>query len=242
MLIEYGRTRIDESDRLAAAILGRAYGPEPFGELDIALGQRTLIVGAPGSGKSELLREAGRLVPDDESPLLIRCADLEAEAGAPLELLAGLAERGIGLRDGVGVSVEALIHAIELKPGKGAQLCRSAGAQAQLLAKEGARATLKMPSGEVRLIALDCMATVGQVGNLDHENVSVGKAGRVRWLGFRPTVRGTVMNPVDHPMGGGEGKGKGNHPMTPWGKPTKGYKTRRGARPSDRDIVTRRGR
>ena len=140
------------------------------------------------------------------------------------------------------IPVGTLIHAIELQPGKGAQLCRSAGAQAQLLAKEGRRATLKMPSGEVRLISIDCMATVGQVGNLDHENVSVGKAGRVRWLGFRPTVRGTVMNPVDHPMGGGEGKGKGNHPMTPWGKPTKGYKTRRGARPSDRDIVTRRGR
>ncbi len=140
------------------------------------------------------------------------------------------------------IPVGTLIHAIELQPGKGAQLCRSAGAQAQLLAKEGQRATLKMPSGEVRLISIDCMATVGQVGNLDHENVSVGKAGRVRWLGFRPTVRGTVMNPVDHPMGGGEGKGKGNHPMTPWGKPTKGYKTRRGARPSDRDIVTRRSR
>ena len=95
-------------------------------------------------------------------------------------------------------------------------------------------------SGEVRQVKLECMATIGQVGNLDHENVSVGKAGRVRWKGFRPTVRGTVMNPVDHPMGGGEGKGKGNHPMTPWGKPTKGYKTRRGARPSDRYIVTRR--
>ena len=90
------------------------------------------------------------------------------------------------------------------------------------------------------MVALTCMATVGQVGNLDHENVSIGKAGRVRWRGFRPTVRGTVMNPVDHPMGGGEGKGKGNHPMTPWGKPTKGYKTRRGAKPSDRAIVTRR--
>jgi large subunit ribosomal protein L2 len=138
------------------------------------------------------------------------------------------------------IPVGTLIHNIELQPGRGAQMCRSAGAQAQLLAKEGDRATLKMPSGEVRLISLDCMATVGQVGNLDHENVSIGKAGRVRWKGFRPTVRGTVMNPVDHPMGGGEGKGKGNHPMTPWGKPTKGYKTRRGARPSDRDIVTRR--
>ncbi len=138
------------------------------------------------------------------------------------------------------IPVGTLVHNVELQPGRGAQLCRSAGTQAQLLAKEGDRATLKLPSGEVRLVALACMATVGQVGNLDHENVSIGKAGRVRWRGFRPTVRGTVMNPVDHPMGGGEGKGKGNHPMTPWGKPTKGYKTRRGARPSDRFIVTRR--
>jgi len=138
------------------------------------------------------------------------------------------------------IPVGTLVHNVELQPGRGAQLCRSAGAQAQLLAKEGERATLKLPSGEVRLVALACMATVGQVGNLDHENVSIGKAGRVRWRGFRPTVRGTVMNPVDHPMGGGEGKGKGNHPMTPWGKPTKGYKTRRGARPSDSAIVTRR--
>jgi large subunit ribosomal protein L2 len=138
------------------------------------------------------------------------------------------------------IPVGTLIHNVELQPGRGAQMCRSAGAQAQLLAKEGDRATLKLPSGEVRYVALECMGTIGQVGNLDHENVSVGKAGRVRWRGFRPTVRGTVMNPVDHPMGGGEGKGKGNHPMTPWGKPTKGYKTRRGARPSDRNIVTRR--
>jgi len=138
------------------------------------------------------------------------------------------------------IPVGTLVHNVELQPGRGAQLCRSAGAQAQLLAKEGDRATLKLPSGEVRLIGLDCMATIGQVGNLDHENVSIGKAGRVRWRGFRPTVRGTVMNPVDHPMGGGEGKGKGNHPMTPWGKPTKGYKTRRGARPSDTWIVSRR--
>ncbi len=138
------------------------------------------------------------------------------------------------------IPVGTLVHNVELQPGRGAQMCRSAGAQAQLLAKEGDRATLKLPSGEVRRVAVECMATVGQVGNLDHENVSVGKAGRTRWKGFRPTVRGTVMNPVDHPMGGGEGKGKGNHPMTPWGKPTKGYKTRRGARPSDRDIITRR--
>ena len=133
-----------------------------------------------------------------------------------------------------------MVHNLELYPGRGGQAVRSAGGAAQLLSKEGDLALVKMPSGEVRKFSVDCMATVGQVGNLDHENVSVGKAGRTRWKGFRPTVRGTVMNPVDHPMGGGEGKGKGNHPMTPWGKPTKGYKTRRGARPSDRYIVTRR--
>ncbi|MBM4440204.1 MAG: 50S ribosomal protein L2 [Candidatus Rokubacteria bacterium] len=138
------------------------------------------------------------------------------------------------------IPMGTLVHNVELQPGRGAQMCRSAGTQAQLLAKEGDRATLKLPSGEVRFVSIECMATIGQVGNLDHENVSIGKAGRVRWRGFRPTVRGTVMNPVDHPMGGGEGKGKGNHPMTPWGKPTKGYKTRRGAKPSDRDILTRR--
>src|SRR5207244_9955896 len=113
------------------------------------------------------------------------------------------------------IPVCTLIHNVELQPGRGAQMCRSAGAQAQLLAKEGDRATLKLPSGEVRYVAVECMATIGQVGNLDHENVPAGKAGRVRCRGFRPTVRGTVMNPVDHPMGGGEGKGKGNHPMTP---------------------------
>jgi len=137
------------------------------------------------------------------------------------------------------IPVGTMIHNVELQPGKGGQLCRSAGSQAQLLAKEGDLATVKLPSGEVRMVRLDCMATVGQVGNLDHENISVGKAGRVRWQGFRPTVRGVAMNPVDHPMGGGEGRGKGNHPMTPWGKPTKGYKTRR-PKPSDRYIVTRR--
>ncbi|MBI2155234.1 MAG: 50S ribosomal protein L2 [Candidatus Rokubacteria bacterium] len=137
------------------------------------------------------------------------------------------------------IPLGTMIHNIELEPGKGAQLCRSAGSQTQLLAKEGDYAQVKLPSGEIRMVRLDCMATVGQVGNLDHENISTGKAGRVRWRGFRPTVRGTAMNPVDHPMGGGEGRGKGNHPMTPWGKPTKGYKTRK-AGPSDRYIVARR--
>jgi large subunit ribosomal protein L2 len=137
------------------------------------------------------------------------------------------------------IPLGTMVHNVELEPGKGAQLCRSAGTQAQLLAKEGDFAQLKLPSGEIRAVRLDCMATVGQVGNLDHENISVGKAGRARWMGFRPTVRGTAMNPVDHPMGGGEGRGKGNHPMTPWGKPTKGYKTRK-TKPSDRYIVSRR--
>src|SRR3989338_6749309 len=137
------------------------------------------------------------------------------------------------------IPLGTMVHNLELEPGKGAQLCRSAGSQAQLLAKEGDHAQVKLPSGEIRMVRLNCMATVGQVGNLDHENISIGKAGRVRWRGFRPTVRGTAMNPVDHPMGGGEGRGKGNHPMTPWGKPTKGYKTRK-AGLSDRYIVARR--
>jgi large subunit ribosomal protein L2 len=167
------------------------------------------------------------------APLGLKVGD-SVMSGPQADILPGNA---LPLRN---IPTGTLVHSIELQPGRGGQICRSAGTQAQLLAKEGERATLKLPSGEVRLVSVQCMATVGQVGNLDHENLSVGKAGRVRWLGFRPTVRGTVMNPVDHPMGGGEGKGKGNHPMTPWGKPTKGYKTRRGARPSDRMIVTRR--
>ncbi len=120
------------------------------------------------------------------------------------------------------------IHNIEMRPGKGAQLVRSAGTGAQLVAKEGRYAQVKLPSGEVRMILVDCIATVGQVGNLDHENINLGKAGRSRWLGIRPSVRGVAMNPVDHPHGGGEGKTSGGrHPVSPWGKPTKGYKTRK---------------
>src|ERR1039457_6626668 len=132
------------------------------------------------------------------------------------------------------------VHNVELKPGKGAQMARSAGAQAQLVAKEGDYALLKLPSGETRKVLVDCMATVGQVGNIDHENISIGKAGRTRWLGIRPTNRGVVMNPVDHPHGGGEGKTSGGrHPVTPWGKPTRGYKTRNNKR-TDKFIVNRR--
>jgi len=135
-----------------------------------------------------------------------------------------------------------VVHAIELKPGKGAQMARSAGAQAQLVAKEGDWALLKLPSGETRRVMLDCVATIGQVGNLDHENVSIGKAGRTRWMGKKPHNRGVAMNPVDHPHGGGEGKTSGGrHPVTPWGQPTRGYKTRNNKR-TDKFIVSRKGK
>jgi len=135
-----------------------------------------------------------------------------------------------------------LIHNLELKKGHGGQVVRGAGTSAQIMAKEGEFAHIKLPSGEVRIVSLDCHATIGQVGNVEHEAISLGKAGRSRWLGIRPTVRGLAMNPVDHPHGGGEGKsGQGNpHPVTPWGKPTKGYKTRRGQKYSDKFIIKRR--
>ena len=134
------------------------------------------------------------------------------------------------------------VHAIEMKPGKGAQMVRSAGTSAQLMAREGKMATLRLPSGEMRMIHIDCMATVGEVGNAEHENQRIGKAGRSRWLGKRSNVRGVAMNPVDHPMGGGEGRSSGGrHPCTPWGKPTKGAKTRNNKR-SEKYIVKRRGK
>jgi len=133
-----------------------------------------------------------------------------------------------------------IVHNIELRPGKGGQMARSAGSQAQLVSKEGGYALLKLPSGEVRRVQVECMATVGQVGNTDHENVSLGKAGRNRWLGRRPHNRGVSMNPVDHPHGGGEGKTSGGrNPVTPWGQPTRGFKTRNNKR-TDQWIVNRR--
>lgn len=134
------------------------------------------------------------------------------------------------------IPVGTVVHNIELKIGKGGQLARSAGSGAQLMAKEGSYALLKLPSGELRNVLAECRASIGQLGNLDQENVSLGKAGRMRWLGFRGATRGIAMNPVDHPHGGGEGRSKGNHPMTPWGKPTKGYKTRKNHQ-SDKYIV-----
>jgi large subunit ribosomal protein L2 len=134
------------------------------------------------------------------------------------------------------------IHNLELKPGKGGQMVRSAGGAAQLVAKEAEYALVKLPSGETRKVSQDCMATIGQVGNIDHENVTIGKAGRSRWLGKRPHNRGVSMNPVDHPHGGGEGKTSGGrHPVTPWGQPTRGYKTRNNKR-TDKFIVSRRNK
>lgn len=140
------------------------------------------------------------------------------------------------------IPVGATLHNIELRPGCGAQFCRAAGSYAQLVAREGKYALLRMPSGEVRKILSACTATIGQVGNLDHENVSLGKAGRNRWLGRRPMVRGVAMNPVDHPLGGGEGRSSGGrHPVSPWGIPAKGFKTRDRKKASSRLIVKRRG-
>jgi len=132
------------------------------------------------------------------------------------------------------------VHNVELTLGRGGQLCRSAGSYAQVMAKENGYVLLRLPSGELRQVWGKCRATIGQVGNLDHENVVVGKAGRSRWMGIRPAVRGVAMNPVDHPHGGGEGRAKGRHPVTPWGLPTKGYRTRSPKKPSSRFIVKRR--
>jgi large subunit ribosomal protein L2 len=155
-------------------------------------------------------------------------------AGAHVDILPGNA---LPLKN---IPVGTQIHNVELKPGKGGQMARSAGASVQLVAKDGGYATVRMPSTEVRLINAECYATIGSVGNADHENISVGKAGRNRWLGWKPHNRGVAMNPVDHPLGGGEGKTSGGrHPVTPWGVPTKGYKTRN-RKATDRFIVTRR--
>lgn len=169
---------------------------------------------------------------------------------APLDLKVGdtvVASANADIKPGNALPIRSIplgtiIHNIELKIGKGAQLARSAGTFAQLMAKEDKYAQVKLPSGEVRMVLMDCMATIGQVGNLDHENVSIGKAGRSRWLGKRPKVRGVAMNPVDHPHGGGEGRTSGGrHPVTPWGIPTKGYKTRTN-KTSTRFIVKKRSK
>src|SRR5580698_6414605 len=157
-------------------------------------------------------------------------------SGAEADILVGNA---LPLKN---IPAGTVVHNIELKPGKGAQMARSAGAQAQLVAKEGDYALLKLPSGEIRKVLVECTATIGQVGNVEHENVSLGKAGRKRWMGKMPHNRGVSMNPVDHPHGGGEGKTSGGrHPVTPWGQPTRGFKTRNNKR-TDKFIVTRKAK
>ncbi len=141
------------------------------------------------------------------------------------------------------IPLGTFVHNVELQHGRGGQIVRSAGGYAQIMAKEGNYVQLRLPSGEVRSVRRECFATVGQVGNLDHENVVWGKAGRTRWAGFKPHVRGVAMNPVDHPLGGGEGKSSGGrHPCSPWGQPAKGYKTRKKKKPSDKYIVRRRSK
>jgi len=171
---------------------------------------------------------------------------------APLKLKVGdvlLSGEKVDIKPGnalqlKNIPVGSIIHNVELKKGKGAELARSAGANAQLLAKEGKYASIKLPSGEVRLVNIECRACIGQVGNTTHEIIKLGKAGRKRWLGIRPSVRGTAMNPIDHPHGGGEGKNKssGRNPVTPWGKPTLGYRTRKKKNKNDKYIIRRRNK
>jgi len=181
--------------------------------LQYADGERRYIVAADGVKVGEVLRSG---------------PDAEIKIGNALPLS--------------GIPAGTMVHNIEMRPGKGAQIARSAGMSVQLMAKEGKFAQLRLPSGEIRNIPADCLATIGTVGNADHENISVGKAGRSRWLGIRPQSRGVVMNPVDHPHGGGEGKSpQGNpHPVSPWGWHTKGKKTRWRKKPSSKYIVKRR--
>src|SRR5580658_1490846 len=210
-LIDFKRTH----DGVAAVVAALEYDPNRSANL-------ALLHYADGH-KSYILAPVGLKVGD------------KVESGEKADIEPGNA---LKLRH---IPLGSIVHAIEMKPGAGAQLARSAGTQAQLMAKEGKFALLKLPSGEQRMVQAECRATLGQVGNIDFENISIGKAGRSRHLGKRSHVRGVAMNPVDHPHGGGEGRSKGNHPQSPWGQPAKGYKTR-SKKPSDRYIVSRRPR
>jgi large subunit ribosomal protein L2 len=163
----------------------------------------------------------------------LKVGDTVMAAEAGLDILPGNAMK---LKN---IPVGTVVHNVEMKPGKGGQIARSAGNSCQIMGREGKYVILRLPSGEMRYILGECMATIGTVGNADFQNITIGKAGRSRWLGIRPQTRGIAMNPVDHPHGGGEGRSKGNHPVTPWGKPTKGYKTRK-KKPSDKYIISRR--
>ncbi len=203
-------------DGIPAKVVGIEYDPNRTANI-------ALIVYADGT-KSYILAPVGLKVGDT----VMNGLEAEVRVGNALPMRA--------------IPVGANIHNIEMKPGKGGQLVRSAGNVAQLMAKEGKYATVKLPSGEMRLLPIDCRATIGQVGNIDHELVHIGKAGRKRHMGIRPTVRGSVMNPNDHPHGGGEGRAPIGRPspMTPWGKPAMGYKTRKKHKASNKYIVRRR--
>ena len=211
-IIDFRRDKLD----MAATVLRLEYDPNRsafIALVEYADGERRYILAPVGLA-------AGDSVVSSAS------ADIKAGNCLPLE----------------NIPVGTVIHNIELYPGRGAQFVRAAGVAAQLMAKEAGMATIRMPSGEMRKVRLDCRATIGQVGNIDHSNVSIGKAGRKRHMGIRPTVRGSVMNPVDHPHGGGEGKSPIGRPgpVTPWGKPALGYKTRKTKNPTDKFIVKRR--
>ena len=203
-------------------------------KLDIPAKVATIEYDPNRSSRIALLNYA-----DGEKRYIIAPAKLEVGA----EIISG---ENMDIKVGNAVPLKnmplgSLIHNLEIKVGRGGQMIRSAGTLGQLMAKEGRYAQVRLPSGEVRRVFMECKATIGQVGNIDHENVSLGKAGRSRWLGRSPHVRGVVMNPVDHPMGGGEGKSSGGrHPCTPWGVPTKGHKTRTN-KSTDKFIVKRRG-
>ncbi len=203
-------------DNIPAKVVGIEYDPNRTANI-------ALIVYADGA-KSYILAPVGLKVGDT----VMSGVEAEVRVGNTLPMRA--------------IPIGANIHNIEMKPGKGGQLVRSAGNVAQLMAKEGKYATVKLPSGEMRMLPLDCRATIGQVGNIDHELIHIGKAGRKRHMGIRPTVRGSVMNPNDHPHGGGEGRAPIGRPspMTPWGKPAMGYKTRKKHKASNKYIVRRR--
>lgn len=213
-IVDFKRDKVDS----AAQVLGIEYDPNRscrIALINYADGEKRYIIAPLGLN-------VGDAVTSSTSP------DVEVKPGNAMPLRY--------------IPLGAFIHNIELTKGKGGQVARSAGNAAQITAKEGGFAHVKLPSGEVRLINLDCMATIGQVGNVEHETLTHGKAGRKRWLGIRPTVRGSAMNPIDHPHGGGEGKaGQGNpHPVSPWGQKCKGLRTRKGKRYSDKYIMKRR--
>ena len=209
-IIDFKRTRSDE-----AKVLSIEYDPNRNARIALvqyADGEKTYVIAPDGIKTGEIIQSSN---------------EAEIKTGNTMQISS--------------IPVGTFIHNIELKPGKGAQLVRSAGASAQIIAKDDEYCQIKLPSGEVRMIRSICKATIGIVGNIDHENISIGKAGRSRWLGRRPHVRGVAMNPVDHPMGGGEGKTSGGgHPVSPWGLPAKGYKTRKKKNINNKFIVKKR--